>query len=201
MRRTDEDLDRIVDDAARTMMSGDADAGFRARVLARLDARPAGLAAARRPVSTWLVLGSAAAAAAFALLAGQIVIRREPPTAAASLQVRSTAEAPAATTSAAAARTIASERVAATSGQPSTAGSAHRRTAPHAAPPEGFELQTDWNAGPAPLPELQALDIGANEPRAIEVGDLTIAPLGDVHPIDVPAAGPASPDPQRRDPQ
>jgi hypothetical protein len=186
MTVSDEELDRAIDDVAREMMRADASADLRARVVARLsDAHAAGSFLSAR-----LAWGSALAV--MALIAIAVLLMRPTP--------ESPANAP---TRLAASNTATSPIVEPDRHRPAmdTRGEMptpvrHRATRTDTARP-GLA----WDAGPAPLPHPDPIAIDTLAPQALAVPGFDVAPLNDIQPITIPAAGSALPEPQRREPR
>lgn len=186
MSQSNDELDRAIDDVAREMMRADASADLRARVAARLSGARADRAA---PFARW-AWGSACAAVAMAAIAVLLFRPSARPSQPATSPVQTAA------TNAATAPII--DRGA----EPSPDGQSVVSTRP---PRRRIQRAVDanpglaWEVGPEPLPRPDPIAIDTLAPPALAVPGFDVAPLNDIQPITIPAAGPGLPEPQRRE--
>ncbi len=186
MRLSNDELDRAIDDVAREMVSAESATDLRARVVARLlDGRsPA------RAVGPRLAWGSAVALVAVVTIAV--------------LLMRPAMESPAPAPTRLAASDTAEPPVI----EPGQPGPASDTRATMRVPERRRVRRADtaspglaWDAGPAPLPHPEPIAIDTLAPAALTVPGFDVAPLDDIQPITIPAAGPGLPDQQRREPR
>jgi hypothetical protein len=184
---TDDELNRAIDAVARDMVGAEPPVSLRASILARIegDTRGRGLGF---PRWAWAAAGTAVIAVAVGTWLAMPTHQPQPEGSFVSVT------APAA------------PPPAVSSGEPPLAMPvqvAARTQTPVAArlrnPVPRPEHGLAWEAGPEPLAEPAPIAIDALGPDSLEIPEIHIAPIADIEPITIPAAGPGLPEPQRRD--
>ncbi|MDO8834903.1 MAG: hypothetical protein Q7V01_04875 [Vicinamibacterales bacterium] len=181
---TDDELNRAIDTVARDMVSAESPASLPAAVTARIeeDRRGRGVAFSRW---AWAAAGTAVVVVAVGTWLVQPT--DQPHSEGSFVTVSTPAGTPPVTSSGTPPVTVA------TTGAPPPV-TARVRT-PSSRPPHGLA----WEAGPEPLAGPEPIVIDALSPDSLEIPEIHIAPIADIEPITIPAAGPGLPEPQRRD--
>lgn len=183
----DDELNRAIDNVARDMVSAESPASLRATVMARIeeDTHRPGFGFARW---AWGTAGTAVIAVAIGTWLN--MPPRQPRPEGSFVNVAAPAGPPPAVSSGAPPLATLFQ-VAAVAQTPVAA----RRRTPVSRPEHGLA----WEAGPEPLAVPPPIAIEALGPDSLEIPEIHIAPIADIEPITIPAAGPGLPEPQRRD--
>lgn len=185
---TDDELNRAIDAVARDMVSAESPASLRASVTARIeeDRRGGGVAFSRW---TWATAGAAVVVVVVVAAGTWLAQPAHQPQPEGSFVTASTPAGPPPVASGAPPVTTAAPVAAST--RPTVTARVRK---PSPRPAHGLA----WEAGPDPLAGPAPIVIDALSPDSLEVPEIHIAPIADIEPITIPAAGPGLPEPQRR---
>jgi hypothetical protein len=188
MRVTDDELNRAIDTVARGMTSAEPPSSLRASVMARVEGNSRGRGGA---LPRWAWAAAAGTAVVVVAVGSWLAQPTHQPEPEGSFVTVSAPAGPPPAVSVGAPPIVVAAAAPAIVRTPAV--SRPRKQVPR--PAHGLA----WEAGPEPLAEPAPIAIDALGPDSLEIPEIHIAPIADIEPITIPAAGPGLPEPQRRD--